>query len=66
MRLEIEIQGKEVNIYNNGNLWVGGQNTGLRQWESNPKIWENQSGQQIIDLKGMSLEEVLKFKGYIR
>lgn len=65
MRLETKIRGKTVNIYNNGDLWVGGKNTGLRQWESDPKIWANQSGQQIKDLKGKSIEEVLKIKGYI-
>lgn len=65
MRLETTIRGKSVNIYNNGDLWVAGKNTNLRQWESDPKIWANQSGQQIKDLKGKTLEEVLRIKGYI-
>ncbi len=65
MRLETTIRGKSVNVYNNGDLWVAGKNTNLRQWESNPKRWSNQSGQEIRDLQGKSLEEVLKIKGYI-
>jgi hypothetical protein len=65
MRLETKMGGKSVNIYNNGDLWVGGKNTGLRQWKDDPKAWGNQSGQQIKDLYGKSPEEVLKIKGYI-
>ena len=65
MTLEIKLGGKTVNIYNNGELWVAGRFTGLRQWESNPKRWSNASGQEISDLKGKSLEEVLKIKGFL-
>lgn len=67
MRLETKMGNKnvQVNVYNNGEVWVGGKFTQLRQWESDPKRWSNQSGQEITDLKGKSLEEVLKIKGYI-
>ena len=65
MRLEIKIRGKSVNIYNNGDLWFDGKNTGLRQWKDNPKAWGNQSGQQITDLYGKSPEEVLIYKGFL-
>lgn len=67
MRLETRLGKKsvKVNIYDNGELWVGGKFTNLKQWESDPKRWSNGSGQEQSDLKGKSLEEVLKIRGYI-
>ena len=64
-RLEVVIRGKKINVWNNGDVWVNGNYTQLRQWESDPKRWSNQSGQEITDLRKKSLEEVLKIKGYI-
>ena len=65
MRLETRLGGKSVNVYDNGDVYVAGTYTNLRQWESNPKRWSNSSGQEISDLNKKSLEEVLKIRGYI-
>lgn len=66
MRLETKMRGKSVNIYNNGDLWVAGKNTGLRQWSSDSKRWSKQSsGSEISELRGKSLEQVLQIRGYI-
>ncbi len=64
-RLETTFKGKRVNVWANGDVWVNGNYTQLRQWESDPKRWSNQSGQEITELRKKSLEEVLKIKGYI-
>jgi hypothetical protein len=55
----------KVTVHHDGWVWVNGSSTGIKQWDSNPKKWSNSGGQEIKELSGMSLEEVLKFKGYI-
>ena len=65
MRLSIKLGGKSINVYDNGEVYVGGNFINLKQWESNPKRWSNSSGQEISDLKRKSLEDVLKIRGYI-
>jgi hypothetical protein len=66
MIFENKIQGHRVAIYNNGDLYVDGSYTGLRRWQSSSTNWSNSSGQEIKDLRGKSLEDVLRYKGYIR
>ncbi len=65
MRLDTKFGINRVTIHDNGDVYVNGAYTDLRQWESNPKMWSNGSGQQISELKNKSLEEVLKIRGYI-
>lgn len=67
MRLETRLGKKSVtvNIYDNGEVWVGGKFTNLKQWGSDHKRWSNGSGQEQSDLKGKSLEQVLQIRGYI-
>jgi hypothetical protein len=66
LRLDIKIQLKEIRVYDNGDVYVDGSYTNLRQWSSDPKRWSNGSGQEIKDLKGKDLEQVLKIRGYLR
>lgn len=66
MAFETKIQGKKVSVWSNGDVYVNGSYTGLRQWQSSSTTWSNSSGQEQKDLGGMSLEQVLKFKGHIR
>ncbi len=65
MRLDTKIRNKRVTIHNNGDVYVDGTYTNLRQWESNQKRWSNGSGQEQSDLKDKSLDEVPKIRGYI-
>ncbi len=66
MILDTTIQGKSITIYNNGDMYVNGSYTGLRRWQNSPKNWSNSSGQEISDLKGKDVQEVLQLKGFIR
>ena len=65
MAFETTLRGKKVSVHNNGQVFVKGSDTGLYQWQSDPKRWKNSSGQELSDLKGKSLEDVLKIKGHI-
>jgi hypothetical protein len=64
-RFEKNIRGTKVTVHHDGWVWVNGSPTGIKQWNDNPKRWSNTGGQEIKDLSGYSLEEVLKEKGYI-
>jgi hypothetical protein len=66
MIFEGKIQEHRVAIYNNGDLYVDGSYTELRRWQSSATNWSNSSGQELKDLRGKSLEDVLRYKGYIR
>ena len=56
----------KVTIHHDGWLWVNGSRTGIKQWDSpHSTRWSNAGGQEIKELAGMSLEQVLKYKGYI-
>lgn len=58
------IRGKRVIIKENGALWVDGHYKNLNQWKSSNTTWSNQSGQHIKELDRMSLDAVLRFKGF--
>ena len=65
MALEVNIQGRKISIWNSGQLFIDGHNTGIYQWKYDPKRWSDTGGQEIRDLKNKTLEEVLQIKGYI-
>lgn len=66
LRFESTISGKKITIHSsNGQMFVNGRDTQLYQWKSDPKRWKNQGGSDISELKGKSIEEVLKYKGHI-
>jgi len=58
------IRGKRVILKQNGALWVDGVYKNLNQWDSSQTTWSNQSGQEQKELRGMSLDALLKFKGF--
>lgn len=58
------IRGQKVSLKSNGALWVNGVYKNLNQWDSSSTTWSNQSGQRQKDLDGMSLDDVLRFKGF--
>lgn len=64
-RFNSEINRKQVVVKHDGYVWVDGTYTKIKQWDSSSTTWSNQSGQEIKELRGKSLEEVLKLKGYI-
>lgn len=64
-RINTRMSGKKITIHHDGWLFVNGNSTGIKQWDSDPKRWSNNGGQEIKLLQGMPLEQVLRFKGYI-
>jgi hypothetical protein len=65
MTQEYKIHNKKITIYAEGKVFVNGNFTGLKQWKNNSKRWSNAVGLEIKEFKGMSLEEVLMYKGFI-
>jgi len=63
--VSFNVQGKKISVHGDGQVFVNGKDTGLKQWSSDPKRWSNLFGSEQKDLRGLSLEEVLRFKGYI-
>ncbi len=61
-----DLKGHRVSIHpNNGQLFVDGKDTGLKQWRSDAKRWSDLNGSEQKNLRGKSLEEMLVIKGYI-
>lgn len=65
MAFETRLNGKKVTIHTNGDVYVNASYTDIRQWSADPKRWSNDSGRELTEYKGKSLEEVLTIKGYI-
>ena len=59
------MRGKKVSVHDNGEIFVDGSKTELKQWKSSPKRYSNLSGQEQKDLKGKTLEEALYLKGFL-
>ena len=65
MSQEMSVGGKKIKIDSNGDIWVNGSSTGLKAWKGDPRRWMTKAGNEITEAKGMSLEQILKFKGFI-
>jgi hypothetical protein len=61
---EYKIGIKKVSVHPNGQIFVDGKNTKIKQWQCGNR-YSNMSGQELKQLKGMSLEKALKFKGFL-
>ena len=60
----LRIAGKKVTL-NDRYVFVDERSTGLRQWEHEPTRWSNTSGRELTELRGNSLEQVLRIKGFL-
>ena len=63
--MQTTIQGKRISVHPDGQIFVDGRDIGLYRFKSDPKRWKNPHGTEIHALRGKSLEDVLKLKGYI-
>ena len=59
-----KIKGKKISVHSDGLIFVDGMSTRIRQWDCGNR-YSNPSGQEIKDLKGMSLQDALYFKGLL-
>ncbi len=60
------IRGKTVKIFMDGQIFVGGRFTNIKQWESSSKQYSNvNSGAEIKEIRGMDLESALRLKGWV-
>jgi hypothetical protein len=60
-----KINGKQVNIHNDGVIFVNGKNTKIKQWKSDKTRYSNLSGQELKELQGLSIEYALDLKGFL-
>lgn len=55
--------GKKITIHGDGHIFVNGNCTGLKQWESCSTRYSNLSGTEQKDLKGLDVEAALLKRG---
>ena len=58
-RFNQTIDRKIVRVTSDGHLWINHVYQNLKQWDDR-KTWSNQSGQENKDLRGYSIEEVVR------
>jgi len=60
------IRGKTVKIFPDGQIFVGGKFTNIKQWSYDSTRYSNvNSGSELNELRGMDLESALRLKGWI-
>ena len=59
------LRGKKVSVHGDGEIFVDGKRTNLKQWKSSPTRYSNLSGQEQSDVSGMTLEQALYIRGYL-
>lgn len=65
MRDKFTLCGKVISIHSDGEIFVDSKSTGIFRWKSNSTRYSNRYGAEIQELRGCSLESVLRIKGYI-
>ena len=60
------LRGKTVSIHNDGEIFVNGNATGIKQWLSDSKQYSSVgSGSKIPELSGQDIESALILKGWL-
>ena len=59
------LRGKKVSVHGDGEIFVDGKRTNLKQWKSSSTRYSNLSGQEQSDVSGKSLEQALYIKGFL-
>ncbi len=59
------LRGKKVSVHYNGEIFVDGKKTNLKQWSSSSTRYSNLSGQEQKEIKGKPLEEALYIRGFL-
>jgi hypothetical protein len=62
---QYKINGKQVNIHNDGIIFVNGKNTQIKQWKSDKKRYSNLSGSELKELKNLDVQTALELKGFL-
>lgn len=66
MSQDYNIKGSRVSIHLNGQIFVDGKDTKLKQWTSSPTRYSNMHGQEQKDISGVKLEDALMLRGFLR
>jgi hypothetical protein len=60
------IRGKTVTVHNDGYIFVNGNATNIKQWQSSSKRYsDTRSGSEIKEISGLDLESALLLKGFV-
>ncbi len=59
------LKGKKVSVHYNGEIFVDGKKTNLKQWSSSSTRYSNLSGREQKDINGKTLEEALCIRGFL-
>ncbi len=62
---DYRLKGKRVTVHRDGEIFVDGSKTNIKQWASSSTRYSNLSGQEQKDLKGLTLEEALVLRGFL-
>ncbi len=65
MAQEYTIKGRRVSIHSNGQIFVDGRDTKIKQWSSSATRYSNLSGQEQKDISGKKLEDALMLRGFL-
>jgi len=57
--------GKKITVHNDGEIFVNGKATGLKQWQSSSTKYSNLSGTEQKDIKGLGVEDALWKRGLL-
>lgn len=63
--ITIFMKQDRVTIHHDGEVFFNGKKVGVKQWAFDPLRWSDLNGNELKDYAGMSLEEVLKIRGFI-
>jgi len=59
------LRGKKVSVHSDGEIFVDGKKTNLKQWKSSSTQYSNLSGQEQGDVSGKTLEQTLYLRGFL-
>lgn len=59
------LRGKKVSVHGDGEIFVDGNKTNLKQWKSSSTRYSNLAGQEQIDVSGKALADALYIKGLL-
>lgn len=59
------LRGKKVSVHGDGEIFVGGKRTNLKQWASSSTRYSNLAGQEQHDISGKNLADALYIKGFL-
>jgi len=59
------LRGKKVSVHGDGEIFVDGKKTNLKQWKSSSTRYSNLAGQEQHDISGKALADALYIKGFL-